>query len=234
MVRWIAIAAACAAMAAAPAAAECEWRGYPRAKLLVDNNTTVPVSVYTTEAAVGYYEQRTAPAVARSTLENFLLVGRNRVLVAVTVDGVRHERSYGDIVVNNVGAATCDRVFTVTIFARDFAGVIFPRDPPAPRARGTFLACYGDNRGAAPTGTTGRDLDGYAFSSATMTVQACIDACASRGFTHAGVQFRSWCFCGNSPGRYPSTVASCNMPCAGDARQTCGGEWANSVYRIDR
>jgi hypothetical protein len=233
MIKRIAIAAAFAWLGAAPAAAECEWNGYPRAKLLVENNTTVPVAVYTTEAVLRYYEQRTVRAAGSATLENFLVAGRNRILVALTVDGARYEKAYGDIVIDNAGSRTCNRVLKLAIFARDFAGVVFPQEPGQPQFKATALGCMGDNRGADPTGTRGRDLDGHAFSSSAMTVELCVNTCAAQNFTHAGVQYGRWCFCGNNPGRY-ATVAICKMPCAGNAKQTCGGEWSNNVYRIER
>lgn len=97
----------------------------------------------------------------------------------------------------------------------------------------THLGCFADNQGAAPTGTMGRDLDGHAWNHGAMTVGACIERCAQRGFRFAGVQYGSWCFCGNAYNRHgPSTA--CTMPCAGNAQEVCGGVWANSVYRVQR
>ena len=96
-----------------------------------------------------------------------------------------------------------------------------------------YLGCFADNRSAAPTGTSGRDLDGHAWNHGAMTVSACVNQCAQRGFPYAGVQYGSWCFCGNAHNRHgPSTA--CTMPCAGNAQELCGGFWANGVYRVQR
>lgn len=45
------------------------------------------------------------------------------------------------------------------------------------------------------------------------------------------LQFESWCFCGNVLKNYeirPDT--ECNMLCAGNRTEICGGSWRSSVY----
>jgi hypothetical protein len=91
----------------------------------------------------------------------------------------------------------------------------------------SYVGCFRDQ--GAPTSTSGRDLSGYGFQSGSMTIGACISECQSRGFAYAGVQCSTWCFCGNSYGRF-GTASNCTMPCGGDSSQTCGGSYANSVY----
>jgi hypothetical protein len=91
----------------------------------------------------------------------------------------------------------------------------------------SYIGCFHDQ--GAPTSTSGRDLSGYAFQSGSMTIGACISECQSRGFAYAGVQYSTWCFCGNSYGRF-GTASNCTMSCGGDSSQTCGGSYANSVY----
>jgi len=236
MVKSIAIAAVGLWAFAAGAAAECAlWRDVPMARLSVANNTTVPLTVYAAAPDLAYEGKQEIPPLTELTIANFLPAGRNRILLAVTVDGTRHERSGADIVVNNVGPATCERVFTVTVLARDFAGVVFPADPsPSSQpVRGKHLGCFGDNRSADPAGTNGRDLNGRAFSAPDMTVEKCVSACAANvDFKYAGVQYGSWCFCGTKHGGYGT--GTCNMPCSGNKQQTCGGVWANDVYEIVR
>ena len=59
-----------------------------------------------------------------------------------------------------------------------------------------------------------------------MTVGKCKRLCF--GFAYAGVQYSKQCFCGNTA---PSIAAkNCNMACAGNKKQTCGGDWAMNVY----
>lgn len=76
-----------------------------------------------------------------------------------------------------------------------------------------------------------RDLQGFHLENAGMTIDMCLSICKERGFPVAAVQFSSHCFCGESFGRYgPAT--NCNMQCGGDPSETCGGSWANSVFRV--
>jgi hypothetical protein len=95
----------------------------------------------------------------------------------------------------------------------------------------SYLGCFRDQ--GDPSGTSGRDLNGYVFNSAGMTTERCISACRSRGFRFAATQYTRWCFCGNSYGR-SGRANNCNMRCSGNPAQTCGGSWANSVYRVAR
>jgi len=89
------------------------------------------------------------------------------------------------------------------------------------------LGCFKDQ--GDPGGRKGRDLDGHVFSSGALTVQMCRSTCAEKGFAYAGVQYGSYCFCGNSYGNN-GAATNCNMACSGDHGQTCGGRWANDVY----
>ncbi|TVQ71418.1 MAG: hypothetical protein EA373_04530 [Oceanospirillales bacterium] len=77
-----------------------------------------------------------------------------------------------------------------------------------------------------------RDIDSYTMNSPDMTTEKCIELCDNRGDAYAATQFGQHCFCGNTYGKYgPAT--NCNMSCAGNAAQVCGGGWANSVYKIN-
>lgn len=91
-----------------------------------------------------------------------------------------------------------------------------------------YLGCFKDQ--GNPQGTSGRDLSGFMSSAPNMTGAQCVAACQSRGFAYAGTQYGSYCFCGNEYGK-SGPAANCNVPCAGNARELCGGAWANSVYR---
>lgn len=92
-----------------------------------------------------------------------------------------------------------------------------------------YLGCFAD-RGQMG-GTQGRDLSGSALRSGTMTIQSCLKHCAQQGYAVAGLQHAMWCFCGNSFGRFGASNA-CNMRCNGNTNQTCGGAWANSIYKV--
>lgn len=86
---------------------------------------------------------------------------------------------------------------------------------------GGLIGCFAD--------AENRDLSGFHFYDAGLTVGSCRATCASKGFAYAGVQYVAYCFCGNSYGKYgPSTA--CTTPCGGAPSEICGGPWANSVY----
>uniref|UniRef100_A0A1I8H1B6 WSC domain-containing protein n=1 Tax=Macrostomum lignano TaxID=282301 RepID=A0A1I8H1B6_9PLAT len=58
------------------------------------------------------------------------------------------------------------------------------------------------------------------------------EICAYGKFRYFGVQNSAGCFCGNSYGRHGKAADSdCNMACAGNSAQICGGSGRNSVYR---
>jgi hypothetical protein len=53
-----------------------------------------------------------------------------------------------------------------------------------------------------------------------MTVAGCINACAADGYSSAGLEYASECFCDNKA--YPigqSDNSDCDMPCTGDASE---------------
>jgi len=88
-----------------------------------------------------------------------------------------------------------------------------------------YLGCFKDN--------SNRDVSGYFFTSNNMNTQLCVSECRKRGFSIASTQYGSQCFCGNSYGKYGS-ANNCNMACAGNGSQICGGTWANSVFKTGR
>lgn len=93
-----------------------------------------------------------------------------------------------------------------------------------------YLGCFRDQGNA--TGTSGRDLSGFAVSEPQMTTERCVSLCGEKGFRYAGTQYSSWCFCGNRYGK-SGKADNCNMKCSGNNRQICGGSWANSVYSTE-
>lgn len=95
--------------------------------------------------------------------------------------------------------------------------------PPQPKTW-TNLGCYTDN-------TLSRTLNTSVLV-AGNTVERCQNACANRGFTHAGVEFGSQCFCGTAVQNSPSLSTQCNKECAGDSREICGGSNAINLYTL--
>lgn len=89
---------------------------------------------------------------------------------------------------------------------------------PAAPTVWTSLGCFTDFAGS-------RTLAADTFANSTMTIEKCQAFCDAGSFGFAGVEFGSECYCDYSI-QFPSvatTAASCNVPCGGNANQTCGG-----------
>jgi len=94
---------------------------------------------------------------------------------------------------------------------------------PPPTAGFRFIGCFKD--------TWTRDLSGFTTSNPGMTTEKCVSFCREKGTAYAATQYGQHCFCGNSYGKYgPAT--NCDMKCAGNPAEICGGSFANSVYSI--
>ncbi|KAJ9103301.1 hypothetical protein QFC20_004776 [Naganishia adeliensis] len=66
------------------------------------------------------------------------------------------------------------------------------------------------------------------------TLESCSAQCASLGYTIAGAEYGSECFCGNEFVGGPVAIGSgrCNMPCAGNGGSQCGGSFALTVASL--
>ncbi|KAK2029668.1 WSC-domain-containing protein, partial [Colletotrichum zoysiae] len=97
----------------------------------------------------------------------------------------------------------------------------------------TVLAASGDfqSRGCYSDHTSSRTLSTRISLPGALTVSECTTACAAQGFPCAGVEFGKECFCGTSiQNGTPIASSSCNMACAGDKTQYCGGASAINIY----
>ena len=63
-----------------------------------------------------------------------------------------------------------------------------------------------------------------------MTVEKCVEMCAGKKYSFAGVQYAYKCYCGNSLPPVKKEDSECNMNCLGNLKQKCGGSMRNSVY----
>ena len=68
------------------------------------------------------------------------------------------------------------------------------------------------------------------------TPDECDQLCSDLGFALYGVEYANECFCGNN---MPSEdliidMSECNMDCAGDASQKCGGHYAINIGQADK
>jgi hypothetical protein len=90
-----------------------------------------------------------------------------------------------------------------------------------------YLGCFKDNVAGV------RALPGIAVSKPDMTIEMCRDMAHAQSFRYYAVQYSSNCFATNdaaSATKFGQSAGGCNMPCAGNALQECGGPDANSVY----
>ena len=98
-----------------------------------------------------------------------------------------------------------------------------------------YVGCANDSmetRTLSADSTTGND----------MTVEKCINYCKGKGFSLAGMEYASQCYCDNKFYQAPASahdvrepqagiLGNCWQPCAGDAGEICGGSAALSVYK---
>jgi len=67
---------------------------------------------------------------------------------------------------------------------------------------------------------------------ANMTVDSCLNLCEEKGFSFAGVEYGEQCYCGS---KLPASIKYadiCQLPCKGNAKETCGGFWAMEVFEL--
>jgi hypothetical protein len=87
------------------------------------------------------------------------------------------------------------------------------------------LGCFADN-------VDSRALNDLWAKDPAMTVEMCRDMAAAQSLRYFGVQYGVECYATNdatSPFKYGKTKR-CNMACAGNAAERCGGNSANDVY----
>lgn len=66
-----------------------------------------------------------------------------------------------------------------------------------------------------------------------MTVESCIQKCLTAGYSIAGMQYYTQCYCDSAVmnlGALASSDSECNTPCGGNPTQMCGGGNRMSIY----
>jgi len=80
-----------------------------------------------------------------------------------------------------------------------------------------------------------RTLAGPSVTLSNLTAASCVEYCNDAGFSMAGAEYSNQCYCGNSmtSGRAPveGLMGACDMPCAGNSTQNCGGAAWISLYQ---
>ncbi|KAF5546161.1 WSC domain-containing protein [Fusarium phyllophilum] len=91
-----------------------------------------------------------------------------------------------------------------------------------------YLRCARDSYGS-------RSLNMAQTSADNMTIESCLDYCEHQGYLFAGLEYGRECYCGNAVDKNKLPVkgqlGKCEMPCAGNKEQVCGGPGALSLYQ---
>lgn len=90
----------------------------------------------------------------------------------------------------------------------------------------TYAGCYVDN-------AYGRILPQNPSNPNNLTVESCVTTCRNLGYTVAGAEYSTQCFCGNSlvnAAVLASSDSECNMACGGNSSEMCGAGNRLSVY----
>ncbi|MCJ1475830.1 hypothetical protein MMC13_004494 [Lambiella insularis] len=90
----------------------------------------------------------------------------------------------------------------------------------------SYQGCYVD-------GVNGRIIANQEPDSQTNTIESCISQCVAAGYSVSGTEYGVQCFCGNNlinGGVLASADSQCNVACAGNAKEECGGGSRMSIY----
>lgn len=66
-----------------------------------------------------------------------------------------------------------------------------------------------------------------------MTADMCLAYCKTNSYTYAGIEYTKECYCANYIDALSNKLpdSSCNLPCAGNSSEICGGNLALTVYQ---
>ncbi|KAK8049286.1 hypothetical protein PG994_011016 [Apiospora phragmitis] len=91
----------------------------------------------------------------------------------------------------------------------------------------TSLGCYDNGQDGQPGALMERmNMDAY-----TMTTESCISTCKGNGFTYAALGWIGSCYCGQTINRPQVDSGMCNLKCAGNNSETCGGDSSVAIYK---
>jgi hypothetical protein len=124
------------------------------------------------------------------------------------------------------GAETCGGSDRINMFNN--TAYIYPFSPKSANSY-NYVGCFNE-------ATTGRLLSGVSYSdSAAMTVESCTAFCKANvpSGGYAGVEYSSQCYCGAAYSQTPVVSTSCDMLCAGNNKEFCGGSGTLNVYQYE-
>ncbi|KAJ6521662.1 glyoxal oxidase N-terminus-domain-containing protein [Mycena vulgaris] len=110
-----------------------------------------------------------------------------------------------------------------------WSGAQPPPPPTIPSFIGKWesLGCYSDN-----VDGQGRALPNAVNIAGEFSLETCTSACFNAGMPLSGAEFADECYCGMviGNGGTPEPISDCNMACAGNISEFCGGPNRLTVY----
>lgn len=87
------------------------------------------------------------------------------------------------------------------------------------------LGCYSDN-------VDGRALPIAGAVTGQVTIESCTTACFNAGYQFSGAEYADECYCNTAivNGGAPAEAGDCNMLCAGNSTEYCGGPNRLNMY----
>ncbi|KAF1350743.1 hypothetical protein BDV97DRAFT_350297 [Delphinella strobiligena] len=89
--------------------------------------------------------------------------------------------------------------------------------------------------GCGTDSVSSRTLSAARESLGTMDVKTCVSYCSGKGYTYAGLEYSSQCYCGNTLPTADAPTAgvlgNCFSTCSGNSSEYCGGANALSLYK---
>ncbi|KAN0122276.1 WSC domain containing protein [Hyaloscypha variabilis] len=103
---------------------------------------------------------------------------------------------------------------------------------PAP-SPWSYYGCWNETTLAAGTNGARALAGGVEEDLSTMTADVCLAYCKSASYTFAGIEYTRECYCANLLNAISNKLpdSSCDLPCAGNSSQICGGDLALTVYQ---
>ncbi|KAH8814939.1 WSC domain-containing protein, partial [Xylogone sp. PMI_703] len=96
-----------------------------------------------------------------------------------------------------------------------------------------YFGCYNETVLLNNTGNVRALSGGPTESLDDMTIATCINFCGNNSYTFAGLEYTKECYCANYISTFSTHLpdSDCNLPCAGNTTQICGGSLRLSVYQ---
>lgn len=82
-----------------------------------------------------------------------------------------------------------------------------------------YIGCFKEDN-------TSRQLQTQIYSDPGNDIAKCIAACTSKSYIFCGAQYKKECWGGSTIPKQKVDNSNCNFPCAGNAKQICGGNGA--------